>query len=197
MAPSDAVAPPRAGRDRATVRIGAAALAAWAVHAADQLRQHHPENLLWCCHVGGLGVAIGLILRAPRVLAPAAFLSLLGVVMWPIDVIVTGDLEPSSAVAHVAGIALGLAGIRRLGLPRGTWLRAGATLFALTVAARLVTPPAENVNLAFAVHPSLAGHVQSHGIYVAGVGALVLMGFFALDRALRATGVRTAGRHFH
>lgn len=177
-------------RARATAHLGLVALAGWSLHAAVVVARHHPENLLWSCHVATLGVALGLLTGSPRVLAPAAFLALLGAVTWPIDVVVTGEIEPTSAVSHVTGIALGLAGLRRLGLPRGTWLRAAAFLLGLHVLSRFVTPPAENVNLAFAVHASLSRVVRSHALYITGVTVAVTLGFRLLERALRLLGVR-------
>lgn len=172
--------------DRVTGRLGAIGIAAWAAHAAHLVAHGQAENLLWGCHVGLALVSIGLLARAPRVVAPAAFLCLLGAVLWPIDVVVTGDLEPTSAVAHLTGIAIAAIGLRRLGLPPGTWLRAAALLVGLQALARLATPPAANVNLAFSVHPSAAGIVSSHAVYVALVGAAVTAGFFAFERAVIA-----------
>jgi hypothetical protein len=177
---------------RATRRLALLGLGAWAFHASDAIRAGHAERLLWGCHAGALGIVIGLWARAPRVIGPNAFMALVGVVLWPVDVVVTGDIDAPSTVAHLVGATTAFAALRLLGLPRGTWVRAGASMVALIALARLVTSPAENVNLAFAVHPSAADVVRSHALYLAGVVGLVTLGFFALERTLLVVGFARA-----
>lgn len=57
--------------------------------------------------------------------------------------------------------------------------------FVLTAAARVVAPPAENVNLAHAIPPGWEGPFPSHGAYLLLLGGLYAGAAFALERIAR------------
>jgi hypothetical protein len=175
-------------RGRELTLLGLGALACYALHGAWHIAHHRAANLLWCCHVGAVATGVGLLARSAALNAVGVFLQTLGLFMWAIDLASGGEFIPTSPVTHLGALACGLAGARRLGIPRGAWLYATATLLALHVLSRFVTPIDENVNLAFAVHPSLARVFPSHAAYIATLTVVLGLFLLLIERALRRAG---------
>jgi hypothetical protein len=108
--------------------------------------------------------------------------------LW--DVATGGVYYPTQIVSHLGGAAIALAGVRVLGMPRGVWWRALVAALALYTISRYATPPAANVNLAFAVWPGFDRYIHSHIVYVVGVHAVCGAYFFVAERLLRRALVR-------
>ncbi|MEZ4448804.1 MAG: hypothetical protein R3B09_04925 [Nannocystaceae bacterium] len=173
--------------DRRRLRpLGLVAFACVAAHGVAQGLDGRPHELLWTCHVAALIVAFGLTLGSARVNGVGVLLLLgLGVPLWLLDLATGGTLTPTSFASHVGGLTLGLVGVRALDLPRGTWRWSIATLAGIVALSRLVTPPAANVNLAFAIHPGWEPLFPSHGAYLRVLGLTAAASVWALELVLR------------
>ncbi len=165
--------------------LGAAALAFYAVHAGTWLRRGVPGALLWACHLGCLLVGIAALARRPALNGVGVLWLVLGNLLWAVDLATGGEFIATSPLTHVGGLAVGILYARRAGFPKGCWLAALAGIAGLHWVSGLVTPPAENINVAFRVHPSLQGIVPGflafRVLMLAGSAAL----FYAAERALR------------
>ena len=127
---------------------GLVAYALYALHAAYFLYNGRPGNLLWGCHMAALGVGTGLLLRSPVFNGLGVLSLVFGTPLWILDFTTGGEFLPTSMGTHLGGLALGIAGVRSLGIPRFTWVKlVGLTAFLMWLS-YLVTPVAENVNLA-------------------------------------------------
>ncbi|MGE0710851.1 MAG: lysophospholipid acyltransferase family protein [Planctomycetota bacterium] len=127
---------------------GLLAYGLYALHALYFLQHDRPGNLLWGCHMAALGVGTGLLLRSP-ILNGLGVLSLVfGTPLWVLDFLTGGEFLPTSMGTHLGGLALGVVGVRTLGLPRFTWAKL-VLLTALLMWVSALVPPAwaENVNL--------------------------------------------------
>jgi hypothetical protein len=168
--------------------LGGLAALIWAAHALDSVWLGLAPDLLWMCNLGGLLLAVGLASRSPRLVALTASWMVLGVPLWALDVLLTGQTRPSSVLSHLGGLSLALYGVSRLGWPPRTWLLASLALSALLLLCRALTPSEANVNLVFEVWPLLQGKV-GHGVYLVLLGGLAA-GVFALLDALASRMVR-------
>ncbi len=179
---------------------GVAALAGYAVHGAFHLLHGRPEDLLWCCHLGAVLVGVGLI-AASKSRAWGASLNgigtlwlCLGTPLWLLDLAGGGEFFPTSLGTHVLGLAMGLFGTWRLGMPRGTWWKAAVALVVLIGLCRMVTPAAANVNVAFSVPHEWEDRFASHAGYLAFVMIAATADFFVLTRSLSVHSERWHGR---
>jgi hypothetical protein len=142
--------------------LGALAVAFYAVHAGQHLYHGRPEDLLWACHLGSLLVGVGLIVDSARMVGVGFLWLCLGDVLWLLDLAGGGELIPSSLLTHVGGLAIGLIGVRRLGIPRGSAWQAVVSFLLLQQICRWTTPEAANVNIA---HGVWAGWEQTFPSY--------------------------------
>jgi hypothetical protein len=198
------------------IKLGAAALACYSAHALFHLINGRPEDLLWACHLGSALVGVGLLLvsasgrrdvsseglpAAGVVLTGIGTLFLLlGTPLWLMDLAGGGVFYPTSALTHIGGLAIGLYGVRRLGMPRGAWWKAVGALIVLILICRLVAPPHANVNVAFAIYASAANVFTSHLVYLATMLSIAAAYFLAAEYSLRrwlspagAQGARASG----
>jgi hypothetical protein len=147
--------------------VGVLCLAFYGAHAAYYAVQARPlVNMLWMCHLASVLIAAGLLARVPSLNAVGVLWLLIGLPLWFLDLARGGAFHPTSTLTHVGGLAAGLWGARRLGFPAGAWWRAVLGMIALLLLSRAVTPPAENVNLAFAVWTGWEAVFPSHPLYV-------------------------------
>ena len=110
----------------------------------------------------------------------------LGNVLWAIDIASGGELLPTALLTHVGLWAIGLAGVRRLGVPRGAGPLAWLAMLAATGASHLAGPASENINLSDRIPHGWEGWFPSHTAYI-GFNTVVLgLGALALEAALRA-----------
>lgn len=172
--------------------FGILALSFYAVHGAVQVVGGHPENLLWACHLASVAIGAGLICRSPAANALGTEWLCLGLPIWLLNLATGGEFEPTSVLTHVGGIAVGLVGVRRLGVPRGTWWKAVAALVGLGLVCGWVTPPGENVNLSHAVWKGWEKQFPSYTLYRVYLSAIAGGTFWVAEWGLRWIG-RGAG----
>ncbi len=85
----------------------------------------------------------------------------------------------------MGGLAVGLWGVRRLGLPRGVAWKALAALAVLHLISRWVNPPGKNINRAREIASGLEGWFPSHALFLLAIGAFCAAAFVLLETALR------------
>jgi hypothetical protein len=168
---------------------GLAALIFYVLHAVHETFAGQPESALWACHVATALVGLGLLLRKPTINAIGFLWLVLGVPLWLAEGPALLRFEPTSAAAHLAGLAIGLWGVRRLGLPRPVWWRAALALSTLHVLCRYVTPVEANVNVAFRVWTGWETSFRSHTTYVVSLAAASLVYFGLVEALLRWSGL--------
>lgn len=164
-------------------RWGWVAVAFYLVHAGRHVAFGHAADALWACHLGALAVGVGWLARAPRVNAVGCLWLAMGDVLWGIDLANGGELIPTSLLTHAGGLAIGIAGVVRMGLPRLSWLWAVAAFLGLQLACRIATPPELNVNLSHAVQTGWEQRFPSYVAYEAMLLAIGAASFWAVERA--------------
>lgn len=165
--------------------LAALGLLFYGTHAAYHLLHHHPEDLLWMCHVATLVIAAGLILPCPTANAVGVLWLTLGVPLWILDMSTGGEILPTSLLTHVGGMTLGIVGMRRLGMPRHAWWKALLALCFLCLVTRLVTARSANVNLTYAVYQGWEAAFPSYRVYFALFVLLSAATFFAAEMGFR------------
>jgi hypothetical protein len=165
--------------------LGLLALAFYAVHCAYHVRQGHPEDVLWACHVAAAVVGVGLLGGWATVVAVGVTWLVAGVPLWVFDVATGGEFNPTSVLTHVGGLVVGLVGLWHLGMPSQVWWKALLALAALQQLCRWVTPREANVNVAFAVYPWMEPYFASYWRYCAAMLLLFGAAFFVTELALR------------
>lgn len=166
-------------------KLGLAALGCYAIHAGFHIINGRPEETLWMCHLGAALVGAGLLGSSAITNGIGALFLCLGTPLWVMYLAGGGEFYPTSCFPHLGGLVIGLYGVRRLGLPPGTWWKAAAALITLIVVCRLVTPERANVNVAFAIYPGWEKFFPSHPIYIAALMAQSAGYFFLCEYALR------------
>lgn len=168
-----------------TAKFGVAALVCYAIHASFHLVHGRPEELLWMCHLGAVLVGIGLLCCSASVNGVGLLFLCIGTPLWLMYLAGGGEFYPTSCFPHLGGLAIGVYGARRLGLPSGTWWKAVVALITLILVCRLVTPARANVNVAFAIYPGLETVFPSHLIYLATMMVLAAAYFLICEYLLR------------
>jgi hypothetical protein len=148
-------------------KLGLAALSCYAIHAGFHILNGRPEEVLWMCHLGAALVGAGLLIGSPITNGIGTLFLCIGTPLWVMYLAGGGEFYPTSTFPHVGGLAIGLYGVRRFGLPSGTWWKAVAALVALILVCRFITPARANVNVAFAIYPGWETIFPSHLIYIA------------------------------
>ena len=166
-------------------KLGLAALVCYAIHAAFHVINGRPEEVLWMCHLGAALVGIGLFFSSAVTNGIGTLFLCVGTPLWLMYLSGGGEFYPTSCFPHLGGLVIGLYGVRRLGLRSGTWWKAVTALITLILVCRLVTPPAANVNVAFAIYPGWERFFPSHPIYLATMMAQAAVYFFICEYSLR------------
>ncbi len=170
---------------RGTTLGGVAALACFATHAAFHVAHGRWYDSFWACHMAALFVGLGLLAQSATTNGVGVLLGLLGLPLWLSDLAAGGPFYPTSLLTHGAAPAIGLCGVARWGMPRGTWWKAAAALLALIGISRFATPEAANVNVAFHIQPGWEDYFSSHASYLAITLAAAAVYCLVVERLLR------------
>ena len=165
--------------------MGSVAILFYAVHGVYHWQQGVPENMLWACHMGALLVGLGLLLDSANLNGVGSLWLSVGTGMWLVGLTMDVPFLPTSMLTHVGGLAIGLWGVRRLGLPRGVAWKALAGLALLHLISRSLNPPGKNINMAREVASGLEGWFPSHALFLLAIGAFCAAAFVLLETALR------------
>jgi hypothetical protein len=166
-------------------KFGLAALACYAIHASFHVVNGRPEEALWMCHLGAALVGIGLLVSSATINGIGTLFLCVGTPLWLMYLAGGGEFYPTSSFPHLGGLAIGLYGVRRLGMPSATWCEAVVALISLILICRLITPPEANVNVAFATYPGWEKFFPSHAIYIVAMMIMAAAYFLIFQYALR------------
>lgn len=163
--------------------LASLAIVFYTTHAVVHLLRGEPYDLLWGCHLATVLVALGLFLQNATLNAIGLLWACFGLPIWLIYTFTGGEFMPTAMLTHVGGLCIAIAGVRLLGLPRGSAWKAFAAYLGLWLVTRVVTPESANINLAFHVHPGWEDRFSTYPLYFA---ALVVSGAlaFALGEVL-------------
>jgi hypothetical protein len=108
-------------------------------------------HLLWMCNIGNVLLGIGLLLGHRELIRAAAIWTIPGLAIWIYYVLLASGFYFSTTLAHVGGIVVGLIALRHVRMDRTAWIYAFAWYLFMQLAARLLTSPALNVNVAHSI----------------------------------------------
>lgn len=170
---------------RLRLGLGFLGIGFYGIHAGYNLVRGTPENLLWMCHIASAAIGLSLILRWPLLNAWGVLVLTLGVPLWIIHLALGGDFQPPSPFTHVGGLLLGVVGLCEFGFPSNAWWKTLAAHAMVRELCHWVTPPEQNVNLAFYILPSWKPFLPPYPIY--SLGLLILTGalFWLFESAYR------------
>jgi hypothetical protein len=167
------------------------AIGCYATHASVlAFVRGEPWHALWLCHLSNILIGIGWLRRLPTLNAIGVCLLLIGTPLW-INTVSQGDLElnPTSALTHVVGLAIGLVGITRLGWPTGSWWRAALVVAGLNLLSQAIvpfTPSSAHVNLAHGVWPgSMERYFTNKWLYLVVVWVVCIIVFLVAEGVAR------------
>jgi hypothetical protein len=162
----------------------------FAAQATWDIAYGHSEDILWCCNIANVLLALGLAIRKPTINAIALCWLCLGLPLWLYHLISGGQSNPITPFTHIGGLVAALVGAKRFGMPKHVWWKALLALGPLLGLCRLVTPRRANVNLAFDVWKGWELHFPSYGVWLLALGVLSAGMFLAVQ-----IGVRKVLRH--
>jgi hypothetical protein len=110
-------------------------------------------NLLWICNLGNVLLGVGLLIGHRELIRVAAIWTIPGLAIWINYVLLASGFYFSTTLAHVGGIIVGLIALRRVGMDGTAWLYAFAWSLLTQLAARILTSPELNVNVAHRIQP--------------------------------------------
>jgi hypothetical protein len=168
--------------------MGTVALLFFVVHEAVYVYRGQPENGLWSCNVAVLAVGFGLLIPSPIMNAVGAFWLTAGLPIWIYYVFTGGDAVVTTFLSHLGGLALGYAGMKRLGVPRSTRYVSVAALFALILISRPLNSPLENINFSYGIYSGLENVFPSYWVFMLALGIVFSAVFAALQWGLPKLG---------
>jgi hypothetical protein len=133
--------------------LGLLPLAFFLGQATHYWRINELGNMLWMCNIGNLVLAIGLFLNNALLIRVAVIWMFPGLVVWFVYVMLAWGLFLSSTLAHVGGLAVGILGVKRVGMDRAAWRYALGWYLLVQFLSWLFTAANLNVNVAHKVGP--------------------------------------------
>jgi hypothetical protein len=110
-------------------------------------------NLWWICNAGNVLLGVGLLIDHRELIRAAAIWTIPGLGIWIFYVLLPTGFYFSTTLAHVGGIVVGMIALRRVRMNRTAWIYAFAWALLTQLAARLLTWPEWNVNVAHRIQP--------------------------------------------
>ena len=164
--------------------LGVLTLSFYLLHAVRSWARGRYYNAFWLCHMASVALGIGLLTGSPVLAGIGVLWFLVGVPMWLVDLAAGGDFTWTSLLTHLGSAAAGAGALRAVGMPPNVWWKAVLGVGVLFLFCRAATPPAANVNLAFAVHRGWERWFPSYGWYLLLLLAMLSVVFYAAEAAL-------------
>jgi hypothetical protein len=145
-----------------------------------------PEQILWCCHISNLLLAIGMFLANAWLIRIAVFWLILGLPPWVLDMVVTRLVTPVSIVSHLGGFILAIVALRQVGAMSGSWFPSLVYFLILQQISRLATEPTPytNVNVAHFAYGPWKDSFATYGQYWVANTAAATMMLVVIERVL-------------
>lgn len=136
------------------------ALKAWQYRAPQDQYQ-----LLWFCNAANLLMGLAIFTHWGNGVFVCSALLLVGLPIWVFDVFATGDFHVFSVFTHVVSPLVGVLVGRQLGANRHVFWQTLAFYLLLQLLARLFTPAAQNINVAFDIYAPVKKLFPNFWIY--------------------------------
>ena len=143
------------------------AAASFLAHAGRHVFLGSAWDVLWLCNLAPLLLAIGCWRGLPSFVAVALLWETLGTPIWLLNVVSGASWIPTSPLVHLLCPILAFLAARELGWPGGAAYKAALAAAALVLLTRACSPPALNVNVAFAVRAGWEAHFPRYGVFAA------------------------------
>jgi hypothetical protein len=150
-------------------------------------------NLLWMCNVGNVLLGLGLLLGHRELIRAAAIWTIPGLAVWIRYVLLASGFYFSTTLAHVGGIIVGLIALRRVRMDKLAWIYAFAWYLLVQLAARLLSSPELNVNLAHRVQTGWESVFSSYWKFWLVLTLVAAFLMWALGKALALLWPATSG----
>lgn len=146
-----------------------------------------PEQILWCCHLSNLLLAIGMVFWRPQLIRVAALWLLMGVPPWILDMAVSRLITPVSIISHLGGSLVALYAMSQIRAQKGSWIHALAYFLALQQVTRLLTVPGPytNVNVAHFAYGPWKDVVSQYWLYILINSVLAAAALWLIELFLR------------
>lgn len=135
-------------------------------------------HILWICHMSSLVIALGFFLCRIELIRISVLWLIIGIPLWPIEIIRTGIIEITSIGTHYIGLLVGLVIIlRQKDMGNYSWVLALVWFLFLQQVTRLYTPPELNINLAHSLYPGwdrFFSNYWSYWLFIIGCSAISL-----------------------
>jgi hypothetical protein len=164
--------------------LGLLPLIFFLVQAAHYWRVGGMGNLLWMCNVGNVLLAIGLLSGRRELIRATAIWTIPGLAVWIRYVVGHYETFLSSVFVHVGALVVGLIAVRVVRMDRIAWVYAFVWYLILQVAARLITNPELNVNVAFRIQNGWEQTFSSYWKFWIVMSAVVAAGLWVIGLVL-------------
>lgn len=169
-----------AAKDRWLAALALGALAFVSIHCGQHLEARHFDKLLWLSNAATALLAVGCMVRVPRLNAVALLWLSFSTLLWVFDV-AHGAAIDSAVLTHVGSLVLAIVAVR-LAPPTGsTWPLATFGLAVVVALSRWLGEPTHNVNLVFGFAPGWQATGVSHPAYVVALALAAVVLFVAVD----------------
>ena len=115
--------------------------------------QGKAAHILWICHTSNLLIALGIFLCQIEFVRISVLWLIIGIPLWPFDILRTGVIEITSIGTHYLGLLVGLLVLKQHKMGKHSWAYALIWYLFLQQIARIFTPSELNVNLAHSAYP--------------------------------------------
>ena len=164
--------------------LGLLPLTFFLVQAIHYWRYGGLGHLLWMCNVGNVLLGIGLLLGHRELIRAAAIWTIPGLGIWIYYVLLASGFYFPTTLAHVGGIIVALFALRRVRMDRTAWIYAFAWYLFMQLAARLLAPPALNVNVAHSIQTGWDKTFSSFWKFWIVMTAVVALGLWIIGKIL-------------
>jgi len=155
----------------------------FAVNLIDDYRQQQLQDMLWICHVSMLLLAAGLYWRRQAFIQVAALWIFPGFLFWFADGWFSG-FTLTSTMSHLLAVTTAYLALKRVGIVPGFWRHALLYWLLLQQAARWVTAPIANVNIAHSVRAEASMVFDSYWQYWLFTCIAAAFGLWLLEKLL-------------
>lgn len=128
-------------------------------------RQGKTAHILWICHISSLIIALGFFLDRIELIRISVLWLIIGVPLWPIEILRTGIMEITSIGTHYLGLLIGLLVVKKHNMGKYSWIFALLWFLFLQQVTRLYSPAEFNVNLSHAIYPGWDKYFSSYWSY--------------------------------
>lgn len=154
-------------------------LATFFIHLHRNWSLGAPEHAFWMCHVSNVMLGIGALAAVACLIRLAVLWMLVGIPMWIMYTMQTGDVPAITLFTHLVSPAVGLMMFPHIRASRNTWLWAIPWFLFIQQLTRLYTPPELNINVAHQMYPGwekVFGAYWQYWLFVACGSGFLLWG---------------------